>query len=440
MKISRILHAGYIFESDSTQIIFDPIFENPFSRNCYAYPNVQFDYAQIKKLKPDAVFISHYHDDHCSLESLQYLDRETTIYLYCIHDELFWILRELGFLNVQSLQTDVLVKVGAFEIIPRLALDTDVDSIFHIKAEGLNILNVVDAWIDPSAMVKLKQNSWDIILWPFQTMREIEVIAPSLALPAELPTEWIEQLKALNPRFIVPSSCQFTQEEWSWYRKAYFPISYKIFKMEVEAALPNSKIHRLNPGISIELNKSHLKQSPPLAWIIPIGEQDVDYEYDPHLKLPATADIAKNFTALSTEKRQRVFNYCKIELLEKYNSMNTELSGQWKLALYDHSGQAINFYYELQAGTIKLANENFSITWITEVPLAKIYSAIAEGESLSSLYLRMQGMPFENIEEDPLIACLFHGEFASYQRNQLQKILVNSSNKLADHRENSITN
>ena len=58
IKISRILHAGYIFESEKTQIAFDPIFENPFSRNCFAFPPVEFDLVQIKQLKLDAVYFS----------------------------------------------------------------------------------------------------------------------------------------------------------------------------------------------------------------------------------------------------------------------------------------------------------------------------------------------------------------------------------------------
>ena len=422
MKISRILHAGYLFESNETRIIFDPIFENPFSRNSYAYPDVEFDYAQIKQLKVDAVFISHYHDDHCSLESLQYFDRKTPICLYCGHEELFSLIKELGFSNVQPLATDVVVHVGSFEIIPRLALDADVDSIFHIKAEGVNILNVVDAWIDPSAMSKLKETSWDIVLWPFQTMREIEVIAPSLASPAELPPEWFEQLKILNPRFIVPSSCQFIQEEWSWYRKTYFPISYQRFQTEVETQLPNSKILRLNPGVSIELGRDYLKPIEALSWVLPKGEQDVDYEYDPNLKPTSTAEIARHFTELSIEQTQKVLNYCEKDLIEKYNAMSSGLSGEWTLILYDHLGEATSFNYNLQDGIIKLAKPDSRRSWCTEVPITKLYAALENGESLSSMYLRMQGMPFDDIVEDPLIACLFTGEFGTYQKAQLKTL------------------
>ncbi len=100
LTISRILHAGYVFECGGTSIAFDPIVENPFSRNCYPFPDVRFDHAKIRALRFDAVFISHFHDDHCSLDSLDYLDRDTPIYLYCIFDELFDMIRALGFTTV----------------------------------------------------------------------------------------------------------------------------------------------------------------------------------------------------------------------------------------------------------------------------------------------------------------------------------------------------
>ena len=257
MKISRILHAGYVFDSGATRILFDPVFENPFSRNCHAFPDVRFDHAQIRGLRPDAVFISHFHDDHCSMESLDYLDRATPVYLYCLFDELFAMLRALGFVQVHRLEIDVPVRVGAFEIIPRRALDAEVDSMFHIRAEGLNVLNVVDAWMDPETLEQLKPFApWDMVLWPFQTMREVDVIAPSRAArgPVALPEEWPEQLQALAPRHVVPSSCQFRQEPWSWYNHALFPITYRRFADEVGAWLPEARVVRLNPSAAVELS------------------------------------------------------------------------------------------------------------------------------------------------------------------------------------------
>lgn len=442
LTISRILHAGYVFECEGTLIAFDPIFENPFSRNCHAFPDVRFDHAQIRSLAFDAVFISHFHDDHCSLESLDFLDRRTPIYIYCLFDELFAMVRELGFLNVQPLRIDAPVSVGPFEVIPREALDADVDSMFQIRAAGLNVLNVVDSWMDPDTLDKLAQYApWDVVLWPFQTMREIDVLSPSRATPApaQLPDDWIDQLKVLKPRYVVPSSCQFLQEAWSWYNHAFFPITYRQFQRDVEAALPDTRVVRLNPSVSVTLDATSLQASPPLAWVLPVGEQDVDYDYDATLPAPHTADIARRFPALTTEQAERVIDFCRIGLLAKYREMELpeesyfEKPRLWRLTVYNHDGAASHFHYRLQGDRIDLLDgAEGPLSWTTEIPASKVYAALELGESLTSMYIRINDAVFDtetehdiesaDIVDDPLIRCLFNDVFGAYQAAQLTRL------------------
>jgi hypothetical protein len=245
LTISRILHAGYVFDCGGTRIAFDTVFENPFSRNCHAFPDLRFDEAGIRADRFDAVFISHFHDDHCSLDSLDLLDRATPLYIYCIFDALFDMVRALGFTQVHALRLNETVQVGPFGVTPREAMDADVDSMFQVRAAGMNVLNVVDSWIDNGTLAALvDEGPWDMVLWPFQTMREIEVLAPSrfAAAPPSLPEHWLPQLQALNPRYVVPSSCQFRQEPWSWYNRAFFPITYARFGQEVAEALPGAQV------------------------------------------------------------------------------------------------------------------------------------------------------------------------------------------------------
>lgn len=441
IKISRILHAGYVFEHLGTQIAFDPIFENPFSRNCYAFPDVRFDHEQIRNLQLGAVFISHYHDDHCSLESLAFLDRKTPIYIYCLFEEIFALIKALGFVHVYPLKIDIPVIIGSLEIIPRKALDSDVDSMFQIKGAGLNILNVVDSWIDPSTLSVLEKYSpWDMVLWPFQTMREIEVLAPSRVSPApsELPAEWLEQLKILNPRYVVPSSCQFLQESWSWYNHALFPISYGQFKLEIEAALPNSQVVRLNPSLAVALDKNKLKTVSSLSWVQPIGEQDVDYHYNQALTPPLTAEISRQFPALSIEQAEEVFEYCRSGLLEKYQTLDAtdghfQKERFWRLAIFDHKGEATYFHYRLNNQSMELSSESEKpLSWSTEIPISKFYAALNFGESLTSMYMRINDLVFDpeiekeiqsaDIVDDPLIRCLFNGVFGAYQMAQLKRL------------------
>ncbi|MDB5919793.1 MAG: hypothetical protein JWR40_4027 [Massilia sp.] len=442
LRISRILHAGYVFECDDTLIAFDPIFENPFSRNCHAFPSVSFDHDQIKKLKFAAVFISHFHDDHCSLESLDLLDRRTPIHIYCLFDELFAMVRELGFVNVHPLRINEAIKVGPFDITPREALDSDVDSMFQIQAHNLNVLNVVDSWIDPQALAHLARYApWDMVLWPFQAMREIEVLSPSRAAPApiNLPEDWIEQLHILNPRYVVPSSCQFLQEPWSWYNHAFFPITYRQFQHEVEAALPDTRVARLNPSVSVLLDAQSLRPAAPLDWVVPIGEQDVDYDYRPELAPPSTADIARQFPPLTAEQRQRVLDYCGAGLLAKYREMELpedsyfESGRVWRLSIYDHAGEATHFSYQVRGDDIEaVPGGEGPLAWTTEIPASKIYAALELGESLTSMYMRINDTVFEpaieaeivdaDIVDDPLIRCLFNDVFGAYQAAQLRRL------------------
>jgi hypothetical protein len=442
LKISRILHAGYVFESEGTQIAFDPIFENPFSRNCYAYPEVRFDHEQIKKLKLAAVFISHYHDDHCSLESLDLLDRQTPIYIFCVFEELLIMIQRLGFRNVFAIAIDVPIQIGAITVTPRRALDSEVDSIFQIQASGLNVLNVVDSWIDWETLDQLtKEAPWDLILWPFQTMREIEVLSPSRAQPApnELPPEWIKQLQKLNPRYIIPSSCQFLLESWSWYNHAFFPVSYRQFQAEMGKALPNTKVVRMNPSVSFVLYPDSIRISSALTWVQPVGEQNVDYKYDPNVKPPSTAEIAMHFAALSEIQTARVYEYCHKGLLEKYNSLEApadpyfEKPRHWQLKIYDHQGQPRDFHYRIEGGSIESTNlEAGELGWLTEIPISKIFAALELGESLTSMYIRINDQVFApeiekeiesaDIVEDPLVRCLFSGNFGAYQKAQLERL------------------
>lgn len=440
MKISRILHAGYAIESGGTQILFDPVFENPFSRNCHAFPDARFDLAQVRALRPEAVFISHFHDDHCSLESLDLLDRATPIYLYCLFDELFAMIRALGFVKVLPLAVDQPVHVGTIEVIPRRALEADVDSMFHIRAEGLNVLNVVDSWMDPETLEQLKPFApWDMVLWPFQTMREVDVIAPSRAAhgPVALPEEWPEQLQALAPRYVVPSSCQFQQEPWSWYNHAMFPITYRQFGAAIAEWLPAAQVVRLNPSVSVELSAAGLAPSSPLPWVLPVGEQEVDYAYDPDIVPPATADIARHFAPLTAEQSALVLDFCRAGLLQRYEEMELPEDSYfatpcvWQLAVYDHAGAVQQFRYQIHGDSITLSDGEEAPSWATEIPLAKLYAGLALGESLTSMYLRINGAPADaDIVDDPLIRTLFDNAFAAYQAAQLQRIKARAAEQI----------
>ncbi|WUR10984.1 MBL fold metallo-hydrolase [[Empedobacter] haloabium] len=443
LTIARILHAGYVFECAGTRIAFDPIFENPFSRNCHAFPDVRFDVAAIRQQRFDAVFISHFHDDHCSLDSLDLLERGTPLYIYCVFDELFEMVKQLGFTRVTPLRLNEAVQVGPLRVTPREAMDAEVDSMFQVQAAGQNVLNVVDSWLDDATLAQLvAQGPWDMVLWPFQTMREIEVLAPTraVAAPPALPEHWCGQLQALAPRYVVPSSCQFRLEPWSWYNRAFFPVSYALFAREVAAALPRAQVVRLDPGVAVRLDGTSLQPAPRLAWVEPVGPQDVDYAYEGNAAPPPTAQIARQFAALTPLQQARVMHFCLTELPARY--AGTDVAGDyfdvprvWQLTLYDAAGTPTQLRYRLGPGVpATLDDDAAPLGWSTEVPAAKLYAALEEGEALTSMYLRVNAMVFDaateraladaDVVDDPLIRCLFGETFGAYQAAQLRRLLL----------------
>jgi hypothetical protein len=440
LVVSRILHAGYFFQCNQTSILMDPIFENPFSRNCHAFPPVKFDLEQIRSLRPSAVFISHHHDDHCSLESLNLLDRATPIYLFCLHDEMFEMIRALGFQHVHPLKLDEQISIGEMTVTAKRALDAEVDSIFHIQVQGLNILNVVDSWIDEDQMHEFQKTKWDLVLWPFQTMREVEVLSPSRAEPSDrkLPTEWLSQLQSLNPRCLIPSSCQFQMEDWSWYNQAFFPISYKGFESQTSELLPQTQIGRLDPSQSLTWDEGTFKFSQPLPWVQLLTTEILDYQYQTNSHPQTTSQIAQRFPKLTTTQTKRVLHYCQSEILERYQSINEfedpyfQKPRHWQLSLFDQDGLKTAFSYIIKNGRLNFTESTAPVSWTTEVPIFKLHEALENGEALTSLYIRINDQVFsDEIEkalllveplEDPLIRCLYTGIFGAYQRAQLGRI------------------
>lgn len=443
VNISRVLHAGYIFETPTTRILFDPIFESPFSRNCYSYPKTEFDLEKLKSISFSAIFISHYHDDHCSLESLHHLDRKTPIYIFCLHPELLKWIAALGFSSVIPIELGTPVVVKEFTITPTRALDEDVDCIFQIEAHGLKILNMVDAWMEDTTLSQLTQKSpWDVVLWPFQTFRELEILSPSrfdFSQKCEIPFEFTEQLKALNPRFVVPSSCQFRFEDFSWLNDVYFPVRYSDFADYVHKVIPQSSFLRIEPSETYTLTPTTLNKSTSLHWMKVCENPIVEYGLTADIKIPTLLQWAQNFDSEAPETEKHIAEFCRHDIFERFarfpfdNETYFSTPKIWRLTIYSALGASTDYFYQICQNKLTVTAPTEFVDWHSEIIDSRLLGALHEGESLSSLYMRINDKPeflvsdfhFESIDVlwDPLLHILYTGQFGSYQKAQLQKIL-----------------
>jgi hypothetical protein len=228
-------------------------------------------------------------------------------------------------------------------------------------------------------------------------------------------------------------------ENWSWYNRAFFPISYRQFKNQMRSFLPDVRVIRMNPGISVEVQADQIFWKDPLSWILPVGDQDVDYIYDPQMEPQSTEEIAQQFEALNADETKIVLEYCEKGLMEQYHKLEMPENSYfdkpriWRLALVDSQGKTQFFFYQVHQNKIRLSDSTeASIGWTTEVPMTRMFGALKNGESLTSMYIRVNNENFDaevereiqeaDIMEDPLIRCLFTGVFGAYQRAQLHQI------------------
>jgi hypothetical protein len=106
----------------------------------------------------------------------------------------------------------------------------------------------------------------------------------------------------------------------------------------------------------------------------------------------------------------------------------------WLLTVHSHDGSAARFRYRVHGDAIALLPEDDqqAPAWSTDIPIAKLYAGLALGESLTSMYMRINDAEFPpavreeqrdaDVVDDPLIRCLFNDAFGAYQAAQLARI------------------
>lgn len=444
MKISRIFHAGYIFEADGVRILFDPILETPFSFNCYANPDVSIDLERFKLQGFDAVFISHFHDDHFSLESLQHLDSKVPIYIFCSGDLHEILLRELGFVNVKTIKVGDFIDLGGLRIRVWPALEVEVDSIFEILSKDTKVLHVVDSWMDWDTHKELvSKGPWDLILWPFQTLREIDCLSPRNAPEPdfEIPIEWQQQIGEFSYKYIVPSSCQFSFEPWSWMNKFFFPISYQSFSKTIKQISPNAVVQKMEPGEVFLLSSSGLSKGISLDFVKrKSASPEIAYgEVMDSKDIPSLQQISKHFPVLNFDQTAIVEQFLKEHIIHRYEANPSadaffKCTRPWLLRIHWESSRFDDLYFEVNSHCVSIVEVDKvrEVEWFTEIVAFKLWSALTQGESLSSLYIRINDTGDDvpkartpdqaDVLQDPLLRALFFDSELSYQRAQLRRI------------------
>jgi L-ascorbate metabolism protein UlaG (beta-lactamase superfamily) len=146
-------HSSLLFQSTTHTVLIDPCFR--WKRGLPA------EVLDVARLKLDAVCISHSHWDHCNIETLLWLDKDTPILIPTIRHPTGFnppiapVLKNLGFTKIREVSNWESVSIGDIQFIPvpfhgeQEEPDIEMDHYTYVlKTEGLCLYGAVDASSD----------------------------------------------------------------------------------------------------------------------------------------------------------------------------------------------------------------------------------------------------------------------------------------------------
>lgn len=255
MKAVTLGHASYLIQANSTNLLIDPVFGNFFENgDSVPFPDRQIQLNKIPKI--DAIFLSHFHDDHFDIESLKVIGIETPIYCPKSAYHILYLKKE-GFKNIFTLSPFTPIKLNSLTITP-----TPSDSPIHLEygfifaEKDLYIWNQVDTVITPSILEEVTKkvtSHFHVIFCPYQLLLEHAAYWPQECLfPAQRYKRLKNITKSFNTKFLIPSSSGLKSFEEKM-NYGLYPIDINVFKSDLELDECAFKIHCGHPGEELEI-------------------------------------------------------------------------------------------------------------------------------------------------------------------------------------------
>ncbi len=238
MKLQYVANACFLITlAGGRRILTDPWFCGPCQQTWWNFPPVHERLAdEIRRSRPDFLYISHLHHDHLHAESLASFDRATPVIVGKMNTpNLKTALAALGFRTLIETLFEVripLADTGAELVLFRdfhgntLGDDTQVDydldtSLYLFDADGTRLFLAVDNTILPADAARIAQ-TWgapDIAQLPYVSASlfpmamsdydEAKKHAAMTALRARTAANFRELTRALRPKRVIPAGGEY---------------------------------------------------------------------------------------------------------------------------------------------------------------------------------------------------------------------------------------
>jgi beta-lactamase family protein len=254
IKTTLIGHACLLIQSRETTILTDPAwFDTLWEDINVLCPSIIL---QKDKIPPvDVLYLSHRHQDHFDVRTLAYiaesgkvLKPDATI-LVPNDNILIDVLKELDFKNIQIIADFEPIKIKDVTLTPTPSLNKASTAKDDFPEHGLlvhdgevTLWNQVDTIVSPEIIDQIRQlyGQVDFMHGRFEPLLEgyFSYNKP-LNLPYDEYCTYLNVVRALGPKFIVPGSASFRyRDELAFLNHYSFPTTQEQFLRDLSAFFP----------------------------------------------------------------------------------------------------------------------------------------------------------------------------------------------------------
>ena len=254
IKTTLIGHACLLIQSRETTILTDPTwFDTLWEEINVLCPSIVL---QKDKVPPvDVLYLSHRHQDHFDVRTLAYLAQNgnglkpDALVLVPNDDILIDVLKELEFKNVRVVADFESIKIKDVTLTPTPSLNKASTAKDDFPEHGLlvhdgevTLWNQVDTIVSPEIIDQIRQlyGHVDLMHGRFVPLLEGNF---SYNKPMDLPYDeyctYLNVVRALGPKFVVPGSASFRyRDEFAFLNHYSFPTTQEQYLRDLSAFCP----------------------------------------------------------------------------------------------------------------------------------------------------------------------------------------------------------
>ena len=257
LKTTLIGHASLLIQSKETTILTDPVwFDYLWEEINVLCPLTELDKDTVPPV--DVLFLSHRHQDHFDVRTLAYLKRNNRILkpnvrIMAPNDPiLLEVLKELEFENVEILADFEPIPVKDVIITPTPSLNQSSTAQDYFPEHGLLVhdgqvtaWNQVDTIVSPEIIDHIGQLYGGVDFAHSRFLPLLEghfTYHKPVVLPFDEYCSFLNAMRALAPKFVVPGSAAFRyRDEFNFMNHYTFPTTQEQFLRDLSEFCPEIK-------------------------------------------------------------------------------------------------------------------------------------------------------------------------------------------------------